>query len=403
LLFGVVDDACARVLAHNRGQALCLSLDERRSRADPEQFSWAAEYLCRTEGMDPAEGRIPDPATLVSRGVGLVRPELAWLLGLAKLHLSRELTASEHPLDLSIEPLYEEYFPSRLATADGVDIAGHPLRREITAMAATNHLLDLGGVTLIPSLVRELDVGVGTAASLTLVARMLVDQFDYRSELITTPGIDLEAGYDAILEFESAVRNVARLLARRDWDAITTGDVLRWSEGLDRLRAERAQFPAESQVAQGMAAAGELKSRGFSHDVAQDAAAAPLVDLGLNVIWVSERSGSAPVEVALTYAVLGDRARLNWVYERMARIRPEDPWDRLELIDLRSEMLELHGSLTEEALRCGGESIEGCVDTLLADKGSALARIDDVQRRAATSEHPSAVAAVVKALKRLRA
>jgi glutamate dehydrogenase len=402
LLFDVVDDACARVLAHNRGQALCLSLDERRSRADPEQFSWAVEYLCRAEGMDPAEGRIPDPATLVSRDRGLLRPELTWLLGLAKLHLSRELTASERPLDLTTEPLYEDYFPSSLATAEGVDIATHPLRREISAMAATNHLIDLGGITLIPSLVRELDVDVATAASLILIARMMIDRFDYRSELTTTPGIDREAGYDAIIEFEHAVRNVARLLARRDWDAITADDVFRWSEGLDRLRSERDQFPAESQMARGEVAATELRNEGFSQEAAQDAAAAPLVDLGLSIIWVSERTGAPVVDAAITYAVLGDRARLNWVYDRMARIRPENSWDRLEMVDLRSEMLDLHGSLTEDALRCGGEDIEVCVDALLADKASLLDRIQDLQHRAATSDHPSAVAAVVKALKRLR-
>jgi hypothetical protein len=86
----------------------------------------------------------------------------------------------------------------------------------------------------------------------------------------------------------------------------------------------------------------------------------------------------------------------------MARIRPENSWDRLEMVDLRSEMLDLHGSLTEDALRCGGEDIEVCVDALLADKASLLDRIQDLQHRAATSDHPSAVAAVVKALKRLR-
>jgi NAD-specific glutamate dehydrogenase len=270
-------------------------------------------------------------------------------------------------------------------------------------MVATNDLIDLGGVTLIPSLVRELDVDVATAAALTLIARMMIDRFDYRAELTTTPGIDREAGYDAILAYEHAVRSVVRLLARRDWKAISADDVLRWSESLGRLQAERAQFPAESQMARGETTAGELQSQGFSPEAAQDAAAAHLVDLGLSIIWVSERTGSPVLDAALTYAVLGDRARLNWVYDRMARIRPEDPWDRLEMVDLRTEMLDLQSSLTEEALRCGGGDIEACVDALLADKGPLLARIDDVQRRAATSNHPSAVAAVVKALKRLGA
>ncbi|MBM4385941.1 MAG: cytochrome P450 [Deltaproteobacteria bacterium] len=118
LLLALAEESCERVLAHNRAQALVLSLDERRARLDREGFAWAAEFLCKTEGMSPAQGKLPDAAALEARGGSLLRPELAWLLGLAKLHLQRALLAAPSwELPAFAQHLYDEYFPARLARA----------------------------------------------------------------------------------------------------------------------------------------------------------------------------------------------------------------------------------------------------------------------------------------------
>ena len=47
--------------------ALCISLDERRSREDPQLFLWAIEYLCEATGNDPRELGLPDAAALTAR------------------------------------------------------------------------------------------------------------------------------------------------------------------------------------------------------------------------------------------------------------------------------------------------------------------------------------------------
>ncbi|NNL66469.1 MAG: NAD-glutamate dehydrogenase, partial [Myxococcales bacterium] len=86
LLFAVSDDACESVLAHNRSQVQSLSLDELRSRHDPELFLRAVESLCEAAQLSPADLGLPDAATVhdrAARGLGFTRPELAVLLGLA--------------------------------------------------------------------------------------------------------------------------------------------------------------------------------------------------------------------------------------------------------------------------------------------------------------------------------
>src|SRR5690606_8887071 len=82
-IHAVAEDACASVLAHNRGQALALSLDELRARRSPGAFLRVIEDLCEAAEMDPADLHLPDAKALAARaaaGRGLVRPELAVLL-----------------------------------------------------------------------------------------------------------------------------------------------------------------------------------------------------------------------------------------------------------------------------------------------------------------------------------
>ena len=90
-LFGAVGDACESVLAHNRAPGALRSRSTSGARAsDPQAFLWAAEFAvreppattrasssCRTPRRSPARR---------SAGRGFMRPELAVLLGLAKLH-----------------------------------------------------------------------------------------------------------------------------------------------------------------------------------------------------------------------------------------------------------------------------------------------------------------------------
>ena len=89
-LFAAADDACESVLAHNRAQSLCLSLDERRSQADPQAFLCAAELPVREHGPRPRASsscRTPRSSPARRSAGGFTRPELAVLLGLAKLHV----------------------------------------------------------------------------------------------------------------------------------------------------------------------------------------------------------------------------------------------------------------------------------------------------------------------------
>jgi glutamate dehydrogenase len=402
LLHAIADETCERVLDHNRAQALVLSLDERRAKLDREGFAWATEFLCKAEGMSPAQGSLPDAATLEARGGGLLRPELAWLLGLAKLHLQRALLAApQWELPAFAEELYVAYFPERLASKYPQALADHRLRREIGAMVATNRLVDTGGVALIPLLCRELEADAHLVANALLLAHEILADFDYRERVLASAA-QREAVYDALLVQDRALRGVARLLVRRGIASPPRERVARWRGGLAELRALRADLAARSALTRGDDVRARFAARGAGDELAREIASASVADHGVSMLLVSE-SASAPLgATAVAYTALGERTGLHWAYDRIARAWPGDSWDRVEMELLRGELLDLHAELCADVLRAGTGDAAEAVARFLGERAPLLARIDDLQKRALASDRPSALAAVTKAMQRLR-
>ncbi len=402
VLVEVAEQACERVLAHSRAQALCISLDERRSQLDPEPFLWATSVLCEAEGLDPRDGVIPDAAELEARRGGLLRPELAWLLGLAKLHLQRALLAGDWADHPCAEPLYRAYFPDVLVERFPEAVDQHPLRREITAMAITNRLIDLGGVSLIPSLMRELDIEADEAGVVALLASEFLGRFDYRGSLLADHALDREEVYRVFIDLDSAVRSVARLLSRRSLSNLGLEDLARWRDALDRVRAIRSEFPADNPFARGAKRGMELRAKGFTEALAADAASTPLADLALSLIGVADRTGASLRDVALAYAHVGEHSGLNWVYARSAAMPLSDPWDRISLIQLRGFLIDLHDDLTEAVLADRPADPEAAAAQFLSDRAVHVERIRRLEQRALGTDRLSSLAVVARAIERLR-
>ena len=69
----------------------------------------------------------------------------------------------------------------------------------------------------------------------------------------------------------------------------------------------------------------------------------------------------------------------------------------------RSEIVAIRDVLTRaEVLRSGASDAALAAQQFLAERAPVLARIEELQKRALASDRPSALAAVTKALQRLR-
>jgi len=403
-LLAATDDACESVLAHNRAQGLCLSLDERRSRADPQAFLFAMEHLVEAQSADARELGLPDAAALQSRralGRGLTRPELAVLLGLAKLYV-RGALAGDPLLDRpALAPLYELYFPPAFRARWPEALSSHRLRREITALALANRLVDAGGVTAIPSLVAGRGLTVGAAAAALLGAEEILDAPRRRARLLAAPA-PREALYTGLLALEGAVHDVARYLLAGDLDVLAEGRAGRLRAALDELRAHLGEFLSAGEASQREERRRLLAAAGLPDDLAAEVATFPLADRGVNAVRVLEAVPRGPVEVGRVYARIGEGTGLNGVYQRLAAAEPGDAWDRIVLADLRIQLLALQRELTEAVLAPGPRDAKEAADAFLAAHAETIARVETLQQPALTRASASALAVVTQALMRLR-
>jgi glutamate dehydrogenase len=403
-LLAAAEDACASVLSHNRGQSLALSLDELRSRRDVSFFGRAAEMLCEQAELDPAALRLPDARALAerrARGQGLARPELAVLLGVAKLVARRALAESPHAESDYLAPLLASYFPVALREPWPDAPAAHPLRREIAALVATNRLIDAGGVTLVPGLASELGIGPADAAAAALLAEDVIEAPARRELLLSCPAPRASISA-ALIELDRGVRAVARFLVKSGNLELDAGRAARLRTGLAALRAHAAEFLTAADAERARAREEELVAEGLPPALAADVAAVPLADRGLNVLCVCERAPVAPLLAARVYARLGERAGIQWVHQRLLEVETTDPWERMALVDLRWEVLDLQRELAERVLGEKPEDPLAAIEEFLARRAVQVEQVRELERQAAAVATPSALVVVASRLRALR-
>jgi glutamate dehydrogenase len=405
-LFSVADAACQHVLDHNRGQALALSLDEIRSQRDLPAFSRAIDRWCEPPQVERAELELPCPETLAERqdqGLGLTRPEIAMLLGLAKLETRQAFAAS--PLsDLDyLLPLYRDYFPEPFQRQYAQGLGQHRLRREITALQVTNRLLDTGGVTLLPTLCSELGVELPEALAAVLLAEDLTEATDLRAQLLGTATLPLETVFSALLAIDRSVRDVARYLILGGELELDRERMEQRRAGLRALRDQLSEFLSEGETRQIHERRDDLAGSGLPALLAEPLAVLPLADRGLNILRIAEHTGVTPIAAARLYARIGDATGINWVYGRLPVVETEDVWDSMILVEMRWTLLDLQRELSERLLRESPGDPDRAAEAFVASHAAQLERVRALQQRAISSGRVSSLAVVTRSLGRLRA
>ncbi|RIL05675.1 MAG: hypothetical protein DCC71_09530 [Proteobacteria bacterium] len=405
-LFGASAEACESVLSHNRGQALALSLDERRSARDPHGHLRAMHWLCDAADVDPAALALPSEKTIEARaatGRGFVRPELAVLLGVAKLVVRRALAESEVAQAPYLRPLLADYFPASFAEAWPEALAQHPLRCEIVALQITNRLVDAGGAALIPSLIEELGVAIPDAASALLAAEDVLEIAPRRAALLASPGIAREAVYAALLEIDRGVRGVARFFVKGGGAALDADALARRRDGLRELRAQLASFLSEPESAAARERESALVRDGVPEAIARDVAILPLADRGLNVLRLCERAAISPADAARVYTRIGEATGIHAAHRRLRDAEAAGAWDRMVLVDLRWDLLDLQRRLTETVIAHEPDDPLGAADEFLAAHEPLLDSLRGLERQMGPAAGTSALVVLTGRLRHLAA
>ncbi len=305
-LFGDVHEA-DRAFEDHHGQLEAISVrrngigyvgvEEFRDHSDR---SGSREPLQVTGGVPTAEGF----AALARRGEGLTSPELATLMGHAKLDVKTELCAGTGAFD---DPYFSDrltrYFPQALADLGDVD--DFPLRTEVIATELVNDLFAFGGLTFAFRLREETGAAAADIVRAFVVAVEVMGLAELQSD-IEAAGLRPEVEYEIIAEARRLLDRASRwLLTRRPQPIPVT-------ETIERFRIVRDSAPQVSiwlrrdEAARIESAVAQYTEAGVPPAIARRVAEGLYRYSVLDIAEVAEETGCDIATVGAVYFALSD-------------------------------------------------------------------------------------------------
>lgn len=250
LLETLASEVCGNVLAHNRSQSLCLSLDQARCRREPETFLALSERLANLGFLDRGAADVPDRNVLLARaGQCLTRPELTVLLARTKLALKSLLLKADGVLRITdFADLYQSYFPLMIRTSFGERLAGHPLAYEITVSQICNTVIDRAGVSFLTWVEEPTPELIARAISLYRLFDRTLDAHQQWHAICAASPPDTELRL--LLGVEDALATLCRWGLRKARRLqLDEQTLLRWRSDWEQYRECIKEMPPEFQQA----------------------------------------------------------------------------------------------------------------------------------------------------------
>ena len=376
LLVSMTDEVAALVLRDNYRQN--RALDNARAQAVVmdqvhTRFMHALEsggHLNRDLERLPTDEQLADRHQL---GLGLTAPELAVLLAYAKIALEEELLASELPDDPDFMPELVRTFPYAVRERFLDRIRTHTLRREITATALVNGLVNRAGTTFAFRLSEETGAHGPDIVRAHEAARAIFDQDALWRDieaLDRTLDVDVQTG--VYLASRRLVERGARwLLRNRPQPLPVAVTVAFFAVPVARLAAMASVSPKIEP------ATAEYAAQGVPRELAQRIAALANLPRALDIAELADAHKVEVETVAATYDDVGDKLRFDWLGDRIVELPRADRWDDLARNALREDAAAQFRRIVDAALTA--ESYETWVEPRATVVGRVLALLDEIR------------------------
>lgn len=319
------------VLAHNRSQALMLSIAEERSRKSIEMFQHVIKHLCRKGYLDIKRDRLPDEEEILARAKdqkGLTRPELATCFAATRMWLREELVASSWLEEDMLDEYLFSYFPKQLHKDFSSDIKNHPLSKNIKALQITEEILSLFGMVFVNRIQESTGVSIPDIAKCCLAASHLLKANHLQSEFWS---LDLTLGFREFLnlrsEFGTAARTVAAcfLFYHGNEQYVNLLDLYRGqheellNEFPDIVTKQERTILEERKT--------KFVSMGFSGFATVILSTLPWQREIFQMLWTGRQAGVLAVEGARVFREVLDLLNLRNLANVKLMIEPRDRWE----------------------------------------------------------------------------
>jgi glutamate dehydrogenase len=388
LLASMTDDISAFVLRDNYVQSGAISLLAANAAARLDDHAELMRMLERDGLLNRAIEYLPDEDQIKerrSRGLGLMRPELAVLVAYSKISLKEAILKSAVPDDAFFVRDLLANFPPALLAQFREALANHQLKREIIATILSNALVNRMGagfaqlwaddhglsraeVVKAYATAHEIFHGDGYWRAIDALDNQVPAAIQVRLMNHAIGLLKHATGWfagsrwaalpvsDAVQRFGNAVGEVEALLPgalppvyREEWDRITAG----------------------------------LQGEGVPDALAARLSSARALGGALDIAELAEDANLPLTESAATYFQLGERLRLPWLIGAINDLPAAGKWQSLSRVNLRDDAWRLHRQLAAQVLAASGVDAATRVDAWMKTRERrvrvALDRLAELQ------------------------
>ena len=337
-------------------------------------------------------------------GDGLQAPELAVLLAYAKRSITAALLASDLPEDPCLEPQLRAYFPRTVVARLEHLLERHPLRRELVATIAANHVVDALGPTFVSRLVAEQGAQAADVVRAYVMAREATGA-EARWAAIERLGRTVERGvqWELLEGVDWLVEATARwYLVNAPGEnlamAIATG-----RDGFDRVGHVLGELVGDDVRHERDARAGELRDAGVPDDLAHSHVFNPSLIHAPDAVAVAEATGRPVEDVMRAFFAIGEGVALGWLEREIEHLPTATRMQRWALHAARDDILRARRELAQRALTdAPGAGADEAVEAFLEGRRPAIARLSGFAR-ALAAEGATDLAGLTLAVRQLRA
>ncbi len=336
LLASMTDEIGHTVLRDNYLQTLMLSVSEAQSTELFQAHVRCMRVLEKSGLLNRTVEFLPLDAEIAERqnvGKGMTRPEMAVLMGYAKLWLYEKILESQLPDDPALKAEIDGYFPEALRRSYANDIGKHQLRREIAATVVTNDIINHAGIQVILPMAERGEVdGVVRAYLLARDAFALPKLWAQIEALDTKVAADVQTRLYAAI-FNALGRAMKSLTAQAETPMNLGSAVDFYRKGLEHLG--RKMIPDASLEV----AIKEAQGGGVPEALATSIMILPSLVEAIDVIGMGAKNKADIAALAALFYGLDKRLEIGW----LCRMAPngQTPWQN-EASALAREKLAMH-------------------------------------------------------------
>ena len=385
LLDRMTDEVGELVLRDNYLQTEAISVAEAEGVDGLGEQIRVMRDLERSGLLDRGLEFLPDDETLIEREAahrGLVRPELAVLLGYAKLSLYAALLESDVPDDPKLIDDLILYFPKPLRKKYAKPIARHRLRREIVATVAANSLVNRVGAGFVGAMMDQ----SGMEASAVVRAYAVVrDSFELRELWAEIEALDNVADASVqtamLLEIRGLIGRCVLWLLRNARHPLDIAEsVAEFRPGISALvKRLDAMLTAEDRRAI-RARGAKFAKRGAPKELAQRISALDTLAAAFDIVSIARGGRIKVEEVGALYFQLGSRLGFDWLRAAGDGLTPDSHWEDLAISAVVDELHGQQARLAQQVLDAAGgaKAAAAVLEAWLSTRERAVQRIEQM-------------------------